>query len=184
LRGWWAITGSGLLRAKLTRRLPHHHRYLPPGQRHHAGLDVRPVSLCARLADRQDCWACWPTSGWACWRSSLARPRGQRVLVALPGCADGVPSLTSCRWRSARVRLVLWPASSHRRTAGCRLIRRFWRRFAAVCACAGFYAAWWLSRRLRPGVSRMRMCFCWTATRPSSWNREKARETVSSLSPR
>ena len=23
LRGWWAITGSGLLRAKLTRRLPH-----------------------------------------------------------------------------------------------------------------------------------------------------------------
>ena len=44
--------------------------------------------------------------------------------------------------------------------------------------------AWWLSRRLRPRVSRMRMCFCCTATRPSSWKREKARDTVLSFSPR
>ncbi len=27
------------------------------------------------------------------------------------------------------------------------------------------------------------MCFCWTATKPSSWKREKARDTVSSLRP-
>jgi uncharacterized membrane protein SirB2 len=37
---------------------------------------------------------------------------------------------------------------------------------------------------LRPATSRMRTCFCWTAIRPSSWKREKARLTVSSLRPR
>ena len=40
------------------------------------------------------------------------------------------------------------------------------------------------SSRSRPSPSRMRTCFCCTSIRPSSWNLENSRLTVSSLRPR
>jgi hypothetical protein len=122
------------------------------------------VSVCGWLADGQDCSACWSTS------VSVPSPSGRHdrapsVCWPLPVRWRCIPTLF--RWRSPRARSAGWPSPESQAEDQ-----------------AGNQAVWWLRMRLRPGVSRMRMCFCWTATRPSSWKREKARETVSSLRPR